>query len=191
MPPITAAMKEDGGECLIMKVSKGRILLERWNVTYEEKIAEDWIIPLPNDGRASFEARRANAKPVSFPKDAKITVTRRVGRDRAGATNEQYVVSFPAAKSDASHGRGYDYRVTAMLVKHWWRRTCCEKWVYSEKRYLPESRDTNDVKCVFSASEIPSPFQEVVFTVTPYNAFGVPGQPISTPPMTMKEMTEK
>ena len=61
------------------------------------------------------------------------------------------------------------------------RRTCCEKWVYSEKRYLPESRDTNDVKCVFSASEIPSPFQEVVFTVTPYNAFGVPGEPISAP----------
>ena len=181
MPPITAAMKEDGGECLIMKVYKNRIVLERWNVTYEEKIAEDWIIPLPNDGRASFEARRANAKPVSFPKDAKITVTRRVGRDRAGATNEQYVVSFPAAKSDASHGRGYDYRVTAELVKHWWRRTCCEKWVYSEKRYLPESRDTNDVKCVFSASEIPSPFQEVVFTVTPYNAFGVPGEPISAP----------
>ena len=188
MQPITRDMRENGGECLIMKIGKSKIVVERWNVVYEEKIAGDWTIPLPNRGEASFEARRDKSLPVAFPENAKISAYMRQGRDRAGVTNMQYVVSFPQAASDVAHERGYDYRVTAELVKHWWRRTCCEKWVYSDRRYLPEYRDTNTVTCVFAATEIPSPFQEVVFTATPYNSFGVPGQPITTGTISMKAM---
>ena len=98
----------------------------------------------------------------------------------AGADDPE--IPFPAAKSDSTHARGYDYRVTAEITKHHWTRVACEKWVYSEKCYLPEARDTNAVTCVFSAAEVPaSPRSRrpVRFTVTPYNAFGRPGEPIS------------
>jgi len=171
----------DGGQCLLMKVYDDRIVLERWNVVFEEKCAEDWIVPLPHRPEApaaSFESRAAQAKPVGFPAAAKVRVARRQGVDRAGVTNGQYVVTFPRARSDAQHGRGYDYRVTAEITKHFWKRVSCEKWVYSDKCYLPEARDTNDVVCVFSKAEVPGPFERLQFTVTPCNAFGQPGEPI-------------
>ena len=182
MPKIRPAA--DGGQFLLMNVYRDRIVFERWNVDFLEKVAEDWTVRLPKDGEspASFEARAAKAKPVRFPPGAKATVATRRGVDRAGNTNLQYVVSFPAAKSDSAHARGYDYRVTAEITKHHWTRVACEKWVYSEKCYLPEARDTNAVTCVFSAAEVPaSPRSRrpVRFTVTPYNAFGRPGEPIS------------
>ena len=185
---------QDGGQCLIMKVYKlvpgasclvkvhrDKVVLERWNVVLEEKSADDWVIPFPLTAArpASFEARAANAKPVAFPKGAKVKVVWRKGPDRAGVTNDQYVVTFPQARSDAHHARGYDYRVTAQITKHFWTRTSCEKWVYSDKCYLPESHDTNDVVCIFSKAEAPTPFEKLEFIVTPYNAFGQPGEPIS------------
>ena len=172
---------QDGGQCLIMKVHRNKVVLERWNVVLEEKSADDWVIPFPLTAArpASFEARAAKAKPVAFPKDAKVKVVRRKGPDRAGGTNDQYVVTFPQARSNAHHARGYDYRVTAQITKHFWTRTSCEKWVYSDKCYLPESHDTNDVVCIFSKAEAPTPFEKLEFIVTPYNAFGQPGEPIS------------
>ena len=177
---------EDGGQCLVMKVYDDRIVLERWNVVFEEKCAEDWLVPLPHRPdrpAASFEARAAKAKPVAFPASAQVRVERRRGPDRAGITNSQYVVTFPRAVSDSHHGRGYDYRVTAETTKHFWKRITCEKWVYSDKCYLPESRDTNDVVCVFSAAEAPGPFEQLQFTVTPYNAFGQAGAAIVSAPL--------
>lgn len=182
MPKIRPAA--DGGQFLLMNVYRDRIVFERWNVDFLEKVAEDWMVRLPQGGESpsSFEARAAKAKPVRFPQGAKVTVATRTGPDRAGNTNFQYVVSFPAAKSDSAYARGYDYRVTAEITKHHWTRVACEKWVYSEKCYLPEARDTNAVTCVFSAAEVPaSPRSRrpVRFTVTPYNAFGRPGKPIS------------
>ena len=180
------ATSEDGGQCLVMKVYGDRIALERWNVVFGEKVAEDWTVPLPHRPdrpAASFEARAAQAKPVAFPADAKVRVERRLGPDRTGVTNGQYVVTFPRARSDARHARGYDYRVTAELTKHFWKRVACEKWVYSDKCYLAEARDTNDVVCVFSKAEAPGPFEQLQFTVTPYNAFGQPGASVVSEPL--------
>lgn len=183
MPRIRPAA--DGGQFLLMNVYRDRIVFERWNVDFLEKVAEEWTVRLPKDGESpsSFEARAAKAKPVCFPQGAKVEVATRRGSDRAGNTNLQYVVSFPAAKSDAAHARAYDYRVTAEITKHHWTRVACEKWVYSGKCYMAERHDTNDVTCVFSEAEVPaSPRSRrpVRFTVTPYNAFGRPGKPIST-----------
>ncbi len=183
MPKIRTA--EDGGQFLMMSVYHDRIVFERWNIDFLEKVAEDWIVRLPKDGEcpSSFEARAAKAKPACFPDGAQVKVSTRMGPDRAGNTNFQYVVAFPTAKSDTAHSRGYDYRVTAEITKHHWTRVSCEKWVYSGKCYMAERHDTNDVVCVFSEAEIPaSPRSRrpVRFTVTPYNAFGQPGRPIST-----------
>ncbi len=183
MPKIRTA--EDGGQFLMMSVYRDRIVFERWNIDFLEKVAEDWIVRLPKDGEcpSSFEARAAKAKPACFPDGAQVKVSTRMGPDRAGNTNFQYVVAFPTAKSDTAHSRGYDYRVTAEITKHHWTRVSCEKWVYSGKCYMAERHDTNDVVCVFSEAEIPaSPRSRrpVRFTVTPYNAFGQPGRPIST-----------
>lgn len=176
---------KDGGQCLIMKVYDRKVVIERWNVVLEEKSAEDWVVPFPvsADRPASFEARAAKAKPVAFPAGAAVSVARRRGPDRTGVTNDQYVVTFPQARSDANHSRGYDYRVTARVTKHFWTRTSCEKWVYSSKCYLPEAHDTNDVTCVFSKAEVPGPFEKLEFTVTPYNAFGRPGEAIVSEPI--------
>lgn len=179
MPKMDTA--KDGGQCLIMKVYRRAVVIERWNVVFEEKCAADWVVPFPltADRPASFESRASKSKPVAFPKDASVHVEMRKGVDRAGSTNDQYVVRFPQARSDAQHARGYDYRVTANVTKHHWSRTVCEKWVYSPKCYLPESRDTGDAECVFSKSEVPTPFERLEFIVTPYNAFGRSGKAIT------------
>ena len=179
MPKMDTA--KDGGQCLIMKVYGRSVVIERWNVVFEEKCADDWVIPFPltADKPASFESRAAKSKPVAFPEGAAVHVEMRKGADRAGTAHDQYVVRFPQARSDARHARGYDYRVTAKVTKHHWSRTVSEKWVYSPKCYLPESRDTGDVECVFSRAEVPAPFEKLEFVVTPYNAFGRPGEAIS------------
>lgn len=172
----------DGGQCLLMRVYADRLVIERWNVDYAEKVGSDWVVPLGKDnlGSASFERRAQSAKPVAFDKDDKVSVSMRHGKDRAGVPTDQYVVSFPPAKSAAGRARGYDYRVSARLTKHYWTRTACEKWVYSDKCFLPESRDTNDVLCIFSKAEIPGPFERLQFVVTPYNAFGRAGAPLES-----------
>jgi len=175
-------VREDGGQCLLMHVYSNRLVIERWNVDYAEKVADDWVVPLgrKNLGAASFEHRAKTSKPVAFGNGAKVSVAMRRGKDRAGVPSDQYVVTFPAAKSSPVHARGYDYRVTARLTKHYWTRTVCEKWVYSDKCFLPESKDTNAVTCVFSKSEIPGPFESLQFIVMPYNAFGHAGKPIAS-----------
>ncbi|MBR3923871.1 MAG: metallophosphoesterase [Kiritimatiellae bacterium] len=190
MPSLTADMRQDGGECYLMRVYSNRVVVERWNIVLEEKIADDWVISLPNTGQASFEARKARAKPVAFAEKARVTVTKRIGTDRDGNTNGQYVVTFPRAFSDALHSRGYDYLVTAKLTAHYWTRTACEKWVYSSKYYLPEPHDTNYVECVFSESEIPSPFQEIAFKITPYNAFGTAGNPLESAAIPYRQFSQ-
>ena len=170
----------DGGQCLLMLVYADRLVIERWNVDYAEKVGDDWVVPLGKGklGAASFERRAQASRPVAFPKGAKVSVSMRHGKDRAGVPTDQYVVNFPAARSAADRARGYDYRVAACLTKHYWTRTACEKWVYSDKCFLPESRDTNAVACIFSKAEIPGPFEGLQFVVTPYNAFGRAGAPI-------------
>ena len=171
---------KEAGAFLVMLVYRDRIVVERRNAEWTEKVAEDWVIRTPTAKRkaASFEARQAKAKPAVFPADAAVKVTCVEGKDRRGNPSNQYVVTFPQAKVDDLYGRAFDYRVTAVVRKHWWTRTACEKWVYSERYNMPARFDTNDITCVFGATELSGPWQEAVFTVTPYNAFHVPGAPI-------------
>lgn len=173
---------EDAGQGLLMKVYRDRIVLERWNLRFEEKVAADWVIPWPvkPDHPASFEARARKSRPPKFPAGARLDVKTGKGKDRTGAERELVTVSFPAAHSAADADRGYDYRVTAELRMHHWTRIACEKLVYSPKICLPEARDTNAVSCVFTSEQVPPVNDGVRFIVTPYNAFQIPGAAITS-----------
>lgn len=183
MPRITTGA--DGGQFLVVEVFEDRLVVERWNADFREKVAKDWVLPLaaglaePVYGDPDPTVR---ARVPAFPEKAAVSVVRRIGPDALGTNMPQYVVSFPRAPSSETAARAYDYRVTATVTKHFWPRVSCEKWVYSDTCYLPESRETNRVCCVFSQAEVPGPFDSVTFTVTPYSAFGVPGAPIVSAP---------
>lgn len=182
MPPLDTM--PDGKQGLVMSVYDDRIVFERRDFFFGEEYAEPWVVPLPNDGRASFEARAKAAGIPRFPVDAKVSVRMCKGRDRAGTPTDQVEVSFPVAHTTASSPRAFDYEVRAVLRKMYVTRIAATKRVFSKKCYWPEAHDTNVVTCVFAKREIPSWHDSLVFEVYPLNAFGVAGGPIASEPVT-------
>jgi len=169
----------DGSQMLIASVYADCVEIERLDVMHGgEAVAKPWIVALPSDGSASFENRGKAASVPRFVAGAAVKVFRRQGKDRAGKTVDQVVVSFPPAYAP----RAYDYEVSAVLSKGTVSRIVCQKRVYSPKCYWPERYDTNDVVCVFARSEISDNHESVRFVVRPMNAWGVAGEGIESAP---------
>ena len=173
----------DGSHALIVSVYRDRLVVERIDVLHDgEPVAEPWTVRLPNDGSADYEVRGRTAGVPQFAADAKVSVTKRVGKDRAGNKGDQVVVSFPPAQSTKTTPRAYDYEVTAVLSKGVVSRSVSQKRVYSPKCYWPEQYDANDVICVFGRTEIPDNHESVKFVVRPMNSWGKAGEPIESKP---------
>ena len=173
----------DGSHALIVSVYQDRLVIERIDVLHNgEAVAEPWVVPWPNDGRAAYEMRGKAAGVPQFAAGAKVSVLKRLGKDRAGTVTNQAVVSFPPAGSTETTPRAYDYEVTAILSKGVISRIVSQKRVYSPKCYWPERYDTNDVVCVFGRAEIPDNHESVKFIVRPMNAWGRGGEPIESEP---------
>ena len=168
-----------GGHAMVVSVYRDRLVIERVDICHGgEPVAAPWTVPWPNDGSAAYERRGAVAPVPRFAADAKVSVAKRRGKDRAGNETDQVVVSFPTARAP----RAYDYEVTAVLSKGVVTRIVSQKRVYSPRSYWPERYDTNDVVCVFGRAEIPDNHDSVRFVVRPMNAWGEPGEPIESKP---------
>ena len=185
VPPLqmpAPATEADGPQGLVMSVYADRIVFERREFQFGEAVAEPWVVPWPNDGSASYEARREREDVPRFAADAAVAVRSVCGKDRKGTPTDQLEVSFPAARSTSETPRAFDYEVRAVLTKADVTRIAASKRVFSPKCYWPESHDTNAVTCVFAKSEIPSNRDSLVFEVRPLNAFGRAGEPIVSAP---------
>ena len=173
----------DGSHLLFMTIWPDRIVVERIDVIHGgDLVAEPWVIPWPNDGSASFEARGTGVPAPQFAKGAKVSARMIKGQDRAGSKVRQIEVRFPMARSTATTPRAYDYEVRAVLRKGVVSRIVSTKRVYSPKCYWPEKYDIGDVFCLFGRFEIPNNHDSVTFEVRPLNAWGVAGDAIKSEP---------
>ena len=171
------------GHALIVSVYHDRLLVERVDILHNgESVAEPWTVPWPNDGSAAYEVRGKTALVPQFAAGAKVSVSTRRGKNRAGTETDQIVVSFPSAQSSKETLRAYDYEVTAILSKGVVSRIVSQKRVYSPNCHYPEQYDTNGVVCVFGRAEIPDNHESVKFVVRPMNAWGAAGEPIESVP---------
>lgn len=87
--------RADGAQVLVVTVHSDRLEIERLDVLHGgEAVAAPWTVRLPNDGSAAYAARGARAPVPRFAAGTKVSVCRRLGKDRAGTVMKQVVVSF-------------------------------------------------------------------------------------------------
>ena len=176
MPAI--AMR-DARQGYVMDVYDRRIVIQRLDFAYGdgERIAADWVVPLPL-GRLrpyAYGVRAAKERPPQFAQGAAVRVRRVTVKNRGGETVECIEAAFPAACSDGKNPRANRYEVTATAKNG----TVVVKEVYSPKFCLDEGFDGGLVKCLFSVSELSNDAEGVRFSVRPLAAFGAKGRAIS------------
>ncbi len=172
----------DGHGGMFMSVSDGEIVLERLDMDALEKVGPDWVVPLARDaGRPYDHALRARRDPAPvWPAGARASATfMKNGENRAGEKVDQYVVTFPPARSEGAAPRAYDYAVKAVGMKGGDERTLCEKRVYSPCIYRAERHERRLASCVFAASELLGDHDVLRFEVRPLNAFGRAGKSLN------------
>lgn len=154
---------------LVMSVYRDKIVLERRDFESDRPLGPDLVFSVdPKKRHCDAQRREASVAP-EFSADAKVSVLARSGRDRAGRSTEQVVVSFPPARSGGGRPRAFDYVVRAEradggLVK--------EKRVFASTAHMPESVEAKTVECVFSRAEVA---RATVFSARPCNCWGKSG----------------
>ena len=175
----------DGKQGLLMDVYDDRIVLFRRDFVNDCEIAAPWEIPLPfGRGEKPYdpELRRRREVAPQFEEGAKVTVRRRMAKDRAGFEHKDaYDVSFPSVRSSPAHPRAFDYEVTAEAVEADVVRVLKQKRVFSYYGHCPEHLDSHPVACVFSREELSSKAKRIRFRVRPCGCFGAKGREIVSP----------
>ena len=172
----------DGSQGFVMSLYDNRIVIERREFAKGGEVAPPWVVPIPNDGSMSFEARAARAAVPQFAKGTEVTVREIHGKNRSGRATDQLSVEFPPINGGRGLPRAYDYEVTAILKKAYVRRIVGSKRVFSPKCHLAPEHDTGPVVCLFGKEELPSDHDTLEFEVVPANAFGARGEPIRSEP---------
>lgn len=164
------------------------ITIERRDFANGLPLGDDWVIPLEFDGSLAFEKRAKTAPVPQFAAGAKVGVSARKGRNRAGKEVEQVVVSFPTA---AGKVRAFDYEVAVEAIDVDVEKIWMTKRVYSSGYHRAPGKDAKVVDCVFSAAELPQPYRDrngkpvavqsgmkYRFAVRPCNCWGRKGEAI-------------
>lgn len=157
---------------MVMSVYRDGIVLERRDFGLDKPLGPDLVFSVdPKVRRCDARRREASVAP-EFASGAKVTVRALSGRDRAGRSTEQIVVSFPTVRSGDGRPRAFDYVVRAEkvgggLVK--------EKRVFAPTAHMPESAEAKTAECVFSKAEVAG---ATVFSVRPCNCWGKSGEAI-------------
>ena len=197
-PPMEMA-RYDHGEVrqgMVMDVSADEIRFQRFDLTYDRPLGEDWTVPLYAGGatvppagtpKYDFAARKAASKPPAFAADAKVQATyvkdgHRRTADGMGAldmkeSHPQLRVTFPPIVRPQSPSRGFDFRVTCETLAGDIANVVQERRVFSPKFSLAESMDTAPCVCNFPLAELPRN-RKIRFSVIPYNDWGVAGRAI-------------
>ena len=170
----------DGKQGMVMRVYDEAIVLERWDLVAQEKVGDDWVVPLDGTRPFAFAPRRAAAIPPEFPRGAGVSVTNLVGTARGGKTTDQVVVSFPAATPSPT-SRVHDYEVQALAFHEDKDYPVATKRVHAAKFFLPVAREAATNRCVFAFSELPE-HETLVFAVRPVECFGRKGHEILSAP---------
>ena len=166
---------------LLVDVYSDRIVLGRRDAMNDKWLGPDWVVPLPLLAKKPYDhAYRVENDPApAFPKGAKVTVTERIGSDRAKNPVDQYVVLFPPAKSSGGHPRAYDYEVQVTIFKEDVACIVGTKRVYSIGILKAEEDEPAYVECVFAKDTITNNRDSLEFAVRPVNAFGRKGEAIT------------
>ena len=165
----------DGATVLLADFYDDRIVIRRQNVIYGERIAEDWVIPLPKLGDVwGFAARSERSAAPEFPAGAEVKVKVRDGKNRKGVAERQVVASFPRATAVGKDTLVERYRLRILNKGE----ELLVRSVYAQKHFLPEERicsTVNEECCVFAHSEVP---QGSTVSVLPLNEWGRAGREI-------------
>ena len=147
------------------------------------KRGDDWIIPLPacsseTSRPYAFEPRASAARPPRFPGGAEIKVSIRKMISRSWKNEDMVVLEFPRAEADGPDGVIFDYGVEVKSdgVTCLSTRLYPKSIGYSEMQ-ARESDDRIEI-CGFD----PGLFRRgkrYDFTITPYDAWGLKGDPLS------------
>ena len=190
MPFLTCA---DGKHGQLVSVYDDCLVIERRDFQYDLPLAADWVIPLPFDGSYAFAPRALKATVPEFASGAKVTVSHRLGRNRAGMKTEQTGVAFPNVLKGV---RAFDYEVAVECEDVDTVKTLAVKRVYSPGFYRAAEKDIAEVTCAFAPSELAVPRytdgsgkgplkgqfgSRWRFAVRPCNCFGAKGRAIYSP----------
>lgn len=166
---------ERGHAGMVMSLKGDLVTLERRDFGLDLPLGPDLVFSVDPKARAQNvdAARKAKSVAPEFAAGAKVSVAGTAGRDRQGRATQQFVVTFPTAKSAGGRPRAYEYVVRAEKADG---TLLVEKKVYSPGINLPECRDDPETTCVFAKAELAD--GPVRFAVRPANCWGVTGQPI-------------
>ena len=174
-----------GSQGMVMSVWGDRMVFERYDFANNEKLGDDWVVPVLRSKEGareySFASRMAKAAAPEFPEDAKITLEERDGMSPKTKTKQsekerQLVVKFPAAVGSDDLSRVFEYEVAVDCIEADVTLRMATKRVYQPGAHLNVRRAGDAPSCVFGMCELP----EVTFhlSVTPINSFGMRGKPL-------------
>ena len=174
-----------GSQGMVMSVWGDRMVFERYDFVNNEKLGDDWVVPVlrSKDGEReySFASRMSKAAAPEFPEGAKIALAERDGMSPKTATKQpekerQLVVKFPAAVGSDDLSRVFDYELAVDCVESDVTRRMATKRVYQPGAHLNIRRTGAAVECVFGLCELPATTFHL--SVTPMNSFGMRGKPL-------------
>ena len=180
---------------MVMEVFDDRITFHRREFVCDHSLGPDWTVPLfsgrtvPSAGtpKYDFAARAAAARPPAFASDDTVTVTEiddghrrnKSGKKLDPTPRKQVIVSFPPVVTGKSHGRGFDFAVTAEMRVADLTQVVQEKRVFSPNAYMAEAEDTEPVTCAFARDTLPKR-RDVRFVVQPIDCWGNRGKSIAS-----------
>ena len=180
---------------MVMEVFDDRITFHRREFVCDHSLGPDWTVPLfggrtvPSAGTPTYDfaARAATARPPAFAPDDAVAVTEIENghrRNKAGTAldpkpRRQVIVSFPPVVTGTSHGRGFEFAVTAEMRVADMTQVVQEKRVFSPNAYMAEAEDTEPVTCAFARDDLPKR-RDVRFVVHPIDCWGNRGKSIAS-----------
>ena len=167
-----------GAQGMLMNVYDDYMVFERWDFSRQEKLGDDWKVPVlrgKNDPRTySFASRTEKSSAPEFPEGTELKFKLHKGRNPKKEPEDQIILTFPTAASPDDLSRVMDYEVCAELysadVVLPWRM----KRVYQTGFTRNPRHVTPTQSCIFGIGELPPP--PFRFRVTPRNSFGKCGK---------------
>ena len=166
----------DGKQGMLMSVYDDRIVLERHDFLYRQRLGDDWVVPVPVPpvGESPFDFKRHAAVRTApaFAADATAAV-------KADVEGGAWVVTFPGAQS-RSGCRVFEYEVTAVGVQEDVEMVLAQRRVLAADFHLPESGNPLGGSCIFAWKDMTNTMP-VRFEVRPLECFGRKGAALVTP----------
>ena len=180
---------KDGQHGSLMTVYDNCIVVDKIEFHNGDSLGR-WVVPVPagaSQQPLSFDSRaQSYVAPQFTSADASaIRITRAMGEDRYGASEDQVSVFFPTVKGAPAESadapvRAFDYEVCVEMEDIDTVKTIGTKRVLSAGYHLGSGHDTKDVCCVFAVREL-SCYRRWRFAVRPCNCYGTKGSPIYSP----------